>query len=367
MLRGPFIKDDASMKAISAFLNIFFLCAGILTLLPDSVCAKVTGPCSDCHTMHNSQDGSGVNINGPNPTLLNLSCIGCHTEATVLDPSVPYVMHLSEPTYGTNTPAGGSFWWVAGGSGDDAKGHNVLGLSGIDSDLSRAPGGGGCGSNSCHDTLAAPFPAGSYNDPGIYGPYTSNGCTGCHLWPAHHADDSNVVVGSESGDTDGYYRYLKGHFATGLGVCGIEDPDWEMTNSAADHNEYLGDDTDPTGSPTMTDYCCGCHGNFHDQQDSGGLWIRHPSDAVIPDRGEYSGYTIYDPNVPVARPNLTGWTEPSSAVTPDVDLVMCLSCHRPHGSPYDDMLRWEYSTMDAGAGTNSNGCFRCHSTKDDGV
>jgi len=47
------------------------------------------------------------------------------------------------------------------------------------------------------------------------------------------------------------------------------------------------------------------------------------------------------------------------------DLVMCLSCHKPHGSPYSDMLRWDYSEMIAGDDSKSGGCFTCHTQKND--
>jgi len=53
----------------------------------------------------------------------------------------------------------------------------------------------------------------------------------------------------------------------------------------------------------------------------------------------------------------------SSVVTPGTDRVMCLSCHRAHGSPYLDMLRWDYNTMIAADSTKSGGCFICHTNK----
>jgi predicted CXXCH cytochrome family protein len=86
---------------------------------------------------------------------------------------------------------------------------------------------------------------------------------------------------------------------------------------------------------------------------------------VLPASGEYTAYTTYDPEVPVARPDaavLSGYAGPSSQVTPGTDKVMCLSCHRAHGSPYKDMLRWDYGTMNVGSGL-TGGCFKCHSTK----
>ena len=103
----------------------------------------------------------------------------------------------------------------------------------------------------------------------------------------------------------------------------------------------------------MTGYCTGCHGDFHIEDDAtaGSPWIRHPSDLIIPNSGEYAsafgasgGTGTYDPLVPVARPSLSGWTVPVSTVTLGTDLVMCLSCHRAHASPYFKMLRWDYKS-----------------------
>jgi hypothetical protein len=117
---------------------------------------------------------------------------------------------------------------------------------------------------------------------------------------------------------------------------------------------------------TATAYCCGCHGNFHNENvegDGSGSWIRHPSDAKLPPDGEYAAYVDYNPLAPVARPAVTGSASPT--VIPGTDMVMCLSCHRPHGSPYDGLLRWKY-TGDGGCeaqGTSKCGCFVCHTQK----
>ena len=356
------------MRQKSAFLTAFFMCIGIAWFLPHSVRAKVQNQfCGNCHSMHNSQDGETV-IDDAQRHLLGQDCIGCHTGRNDGTSATPYVYDLDEPTYGSNTLAGGNFYWVAtDGEGNDTKGHNVLGLSAQDQNIPAAmPGGGAPGgttscANSCHLTLAAEQTA---------IPEFGSGCEGCHLDVRHHADDpTDTVVGED----DGWYRFLAGHNSgAGSGVEGIEDNDWEYTNSAADHNEYLGFvGTHTAGAGfhnlgnTMTAYCCGCHKNFHIQDDSG-LWIRHPSDVVLPNEGEYSLYTTYSTEAPVARPDLSSYTGPSATVTPGIDLVMCLSCHRAHGSPYPDMLRWDYDRQIAGGGgDDGTGCFTCHSAKDD--
>ena len=312
--------------------------------------------CKLCHTCGGDGAGGGhkplkSEYQGPE------GCVNCHSSSefsttyelsaegeTVTVPVVNYT--------GTEAPttflAGGNFWWVAQ-TGGDSKGHNVLGIAGSDPNYAEAPGNVNDCSNSCHYSLATT----AYNSPG---------CHGCHMTPAHHADDSNTVVGGDVGDTDGFYRFLSGHMSgTTHGVCGIEDDDWEAISSAIVHNEYLGwvgDHGYAAGfynlGHTMTAFCCGCHGNYHIQEGSS---QRHPADLVIPNSGEFahafdaegSGTGTYDPNVPVARPSLS---DVSGIVTLGTDMAMCLSCHRAHGSPYPKMLRWDLS-----------GCFKCHTKK----
>lgn len=83
--------------------------------------AAVTGDCVNCHTMHNSQDGSalahsgtgagwnGTNLTGGDSTasqgnLLLSGCVGCHSNAggdtivTIGTTKVPIVYNQAEPT-----------------------------------------------------------------------------------------------------------------------------------------------------------------------------------------------------------------------------------------------------------------------------
>ncbi len=353
------------------------LAGSLVTLLclavGNMVWARIPGSdCLLCHDMHG----------GSPPALLraeyggNQGCINCHSSDTssttyVLNPggdpeiTVPVVVYTGA-TPPTDYLAGGNFWWVSeAGGAEDGQGHNIF--SGEPDDCLSFPPGriqGSCGVNSCHDNLHT-------ENTGLYGP--RQGCLKCHMmeddddYPTgfHHADDSNALVGSDSPSADGYYRFLSGHMSgESLGVCGIEDDDWEATSSSTDHNEYLGNQTDlniaaslSNQGHTITGFCGGCHGNFHNSSlsASGGDWIRHPAGAVLPDSGEVALYTIFDPDAPVARPDLTGWTGPSSTVSPGADLVNCLSCHRAHGSPYPKMLRWDPTATDA--------CAVCHTLK----
>ena len=340
--------------------------------------ARVSGPCVNCHTMHNSQDANLVDADGPNNYLLNQGsdpCVACHTGQNVGGGSstgtTPYVYSSTEPTYGTDTLAGGNFFWVVS---DSTKGHNCLAIDGMpgDENLTEAPGkpsqASGQNCSGCHDQITD--------------------CESCHK-PAHHADDTQSAI---VGKTGGWYRFLNSsyHPSDNTGVMGIEDDDWEYTRSAADHNEYMGC-SNPYGNDdnSMSNYCAGCHYGFHgiNYTDTDGSaladnhapWFLHPTHLPLSDTAsdkeyhDYNGGNGYSPLAPIARDpdRLAGMTGPDQNVyvaygVNDGDQVMCLSCHRAHGSPYADMLRWDYQSCDAGSGAeNGCGCYVCHTTKDD--
>jgi len=368
---------------------IALLFATCMLIVHINVNAKVTGKCANCHTMHNSQNGSAMarqlnssytgfeNDTTPNAALLISDCLGCHSSTDsnedISSVGAPIVFSTSGPQFGFDDGtykhglAGGNFYWVRT---EDTKGHNVF-SDNPDNNLNEAPGKtGGCnGSNSCHIELH------NSTNPNQFG-FTSQrqGCTKCHMISNsdapqgfHHLDDTGPIIDS---DAEGWYRFLTGH-NNNEGASGIEDSDWQSSYDADDHNEYRGYSGNKSAyggfsalADTMTAYCTGCHGEFHEQDTTvigASPWIRHPSDSVIPDSGEYSAYTTYDPQAPVARPVLSAIGD-SSQVRPGTDMVMCLSCHRPHGSPYPDMLRWNYNNMVAG-GSGSGGCFTCHTQK----
>ena len=338
--------------------------------------AMVTGDCSNCHSMHNSQDGKAVTegTSEPYQSLTVDSCVGCHSDSsnnTIKslggNSRVPIVFNGNEPTYppdgsSSSTLAGGNFYWVA--QGDDSKGHNVYGISDADATLKFAPGRS-TQCSPCHDTLAT----------------ADSGCQGCHL-PAHHADDSGVVVDAAGGS----YRFLGDLMSrvfyypdSGNGVKGIEDADWEQSPSSTRHNTYAGTSSSYSmefgnflDTSSIGQFCSGCHGNFHHLMNSepgslDGAWIRHPSDVVLPDDpdGEYKYYTNYNPLTPVGKPDLDAGMKNSPVVVPGTDVVTCISCHRPHGSPYPDMLRWDYENCEVGVSNSECGCFVCHTQKDD--
>ena len=332
-------------------------------LLANPIAAMVTGPCSNCHTMHNSQNGLAMNYDGnpaPNPYLTKGSCIGCHGQNTTekIINGIPQVNHKDA----SGDLAAGNFAYMLGFKGtgaSDAKGHNVIDFGKEDDTLTYPPGGYDKMPYSSELTCAGIYGChGAPNDYGASNPMKS-------IAGAHHTLD-NVITGDKVGNS---YRFL-------YGVTGREVDDWQNTDKNH-HNEYHGKSTPtepqcgrchfggrlPAGS-TITDLCTTCHVHMHEIDDAGnGIWIRHPSDIVLPDRGEYANYTEYNVDAPVGRIDIP--VDISNTVTPGTDVVTCLSCHFAHGSDYPDLLRWDYTQNIAGGGDSNVGCFICHSTKDD--
>ena len=366
------LKREEKKKMRKTFLTIGLILLSIAFVYGNA--DAVSDQCSNCHTMHNSQNGTNMtynNADAPNDFLLRGDCLGCHGQNTssniVSLGNVPQVLHKD-----TTDLAGGNFAYITGDktratADASTAGHNVTDLGVADSNLTSGP-------------------PGDENTTGITTNLTCAGTMGCHgnrgtagsmaaIKGAHHANDAvlkfpTVNLAGQGTTVGTSYRFL-------LGVKGGEDTDWQATSSATDHNEYFGatgtgqestKTTDPSG--TMSGLCAECHGGFHGSADIGGTgspWQRHPTDISLPGTGtEYAAYTTYSTEAPVAR---TAITDVSGIVTPTGstdDIVMCLSCHRAHASPNQDMLRWSYAGMSAGTtgASAGTGCFTCHTTKD---
>lgn len=305
----------------------------------------LSGVCSNCHTMHNSQDGSAVDATGPNAVLLNDSCVSCHTGATAAT-GIPKV-DLSAGQEAAPL-AGGSFSFMSLG---ESYGHNVAGIATPAADVALGntpPGGTALASQlTCAGTM------GCHGDTTVADPLAS-------LAGAHHGNvlltDLNQPASAAAAVADSY-RFLKG-------IKGIEDADYEFTSSSSDHNQYYG--TDEVVDPqTISSLCASCHTDFHGSAGAGTgatAWIRHPTDFDLNSAAgaEYNGYATYNPLVPVAN-DVSGVVS-TTVQTAGNGIVNCLSCHRAHASDQPDALRFAYNTMTAGTG-GTTGCFVCHSTK----
>jgi len=387
--------------------------------------AKIVGPCSDCHTMHNSEESQPVAIvygwegtsSTPNEVLLKYDCISCHAMADATS-SIVYLPGGSRvpQVYGNYTTdlAGGNFAYIDGvkGSGaSDRKGHNVIDIVTADAILTtppghtRGPADDQTNNTSMHtDDMASKFTCAGYAgchgvrnqaiSDAVAAVFDANGVEISPATPAvprvglaaltgaHHYNEGGSLAVAD--DIYNSYRFL-------LGTTGFESDNW--ANTFDDHNEYSGannvtfapgysgcerchegsHEIDTSSyvtnrSGTITNFCETCHANFHSSQTEGvagttGAFLRHPSDFVIPDKTEFAMMTNWDASAPVARDGVP--TAMSSTAGPG-DVVACLSCHVSHASNYPRKLRFDYAAMVAGGGANITGCFVCHTTKDTG-
>ncbi|BCA79359.1 cytochrome c3 family protein [Desulfuromonas sp. AOP6] len=326
------------------------LLAGCLSFIASGTAFAVSGPCVNCHTMHQT-DGSGNVMSGASTALLNKAdCYACHSGASGGAPKVDKQ---------TNISAGGSFYWVD--QGVDTVGHNVAYLTNNTDGILTAPPGFGSG-EAAPDT-SVPF-GGTYTNQAL----TCAGTTGCHgthsiasdmaaLQGAHHSNASGAVDAALDALPGDSYRFLKG-------IKGYEDPEYEVGTG---HNRYYGVDGGGDNQ-TISALCARCHGQFHgDAETYADGWIRHPTDLDLSSAfGSEYVVTAYDKNVPLGS-SVVAMSDSVDSTTNSNQVVTCLSCHRAHGSDQPDLLRWAYTDMVAGtsdAAIAGTGCFYCHTTKD---
>ncbi len=334
--------------------------------------ARVTGPCVNCHTMHNSQNNQPVTPNAkPLPALLAIDCIGCHTGVNNGQNSTPYVFDINPPLYrltGTeadaNTLAGGNFYWVAntGTAIGDRLGHNVAGVSAPDATLTVPPGSNGTfnGQLRCAGTL------------GCHGRRTTldqiNDIKGAHHYKIHGTwQDGSTLARS--------YRFLNG-------IQGMGDARYEYHPTSQQHNKYYGLDRtaeSQAATGTISAFCATCHQYFHDGSGSlapsatfgTGVWLRHPTDFDMSgavSSKEYRAYNggngtsnVYSVISPVATEDTSATVNDTVYARQNDAVVMCLSCHRAHGTPYPALLRWNFRAWPGSNGVN--GCAICHTVK----
>lgn len=341
------------------------LVAAVLSLLwPQMAGASVTGVCSSCHVMHYSQAGTVPSKlfalgAGPQDHLLNDTCLGCHTGANSAGGKTPFVLTTGKTDL-SGALAGGNFLF----SGSDIHyGHNPveLGVASIVSPPGWVESGFAVNGQVGDDAnwISQLTCAGVW---GCHGAHTASGVLGSH----HNNPTGKLDTASTSGNS---YRFL-------YKIKGFEDSDWQYTKSATDHNVYSGmnrtSDT-PESTTTISYLCAECHGIFHSGAVNQGIasagatfftdpWIRHPVDISMPLTGEYATYNTtntYSTDAPLASTSVPAASSSSVAAAGE-RIVMCLSCHQAHATPYYAMLRWDYRGSGAGW---TNGCAICHTSK----
>lgn len=286
--------------------------------------------CAGCHTMHNSQDGQLVDPANPNGNayLLNAgnasdTCLRCHAA-------------YGQFAGGTGYGAGGDFYWLTktwswsahghtSSSEADAHGHNIISATNNisqDATLSIAPGG---------DFLSQ---------------YLS--CTSCH--DPHGNLNFRLLYGSSSGPIYAGGRY---DFAS--------DAPLALGNSRRTVSGS-GQETDQAHTiykSGMSDWCANCHEEFHSENTTK---MVHPTGTGMGSSvaAAYNAYistdnlvggnaaSSYMGLVPFEAVNVI-LDDPSTDPTnytqgpQGTDQIMCLTCHRAHASPFNDMTRWDMS------------------------
>ncbi len=378
--------------------------------------------CGNCHTMHNSQGGTGLEGNpGGSLRLLRGSvsydgevhkfCLQCHgVGGTMADDSHPPHGQQAPKVYG-----GSSINW------DETKDFSQIGAGGdffmeIDSNFDLTPAGSQNAQGFGHSLgLIDPEPPGYPWS----SPFTNNfTCTSCH--DPHGAPKTSATIGSTTYENftviRGYgintYRNLKLYAVFFPPYYGImsETRSWvggitgsygasgsnyvpEYVNGVAVWPVYRDDPTvaannnvyDGVGVEGMSGFCAQCHILWHENRApdygedniAGEDWRRHPVNHVIKST-DVSGagvgtidWSHYDSipdgyKLPVANAATDLTQEFYYADSDNEDKVFCLSCHFAHGGPYRDNLRWDYlSSVGAGSQTpnaiaSNRGCQICH-------
>jgi len=312
--------------------------------------ASVSGPCVDCHTMHNSQGdaamATGTDDGDPGyGSLTRGTCGGCHETSTAdpLEGSYPRVK--SSGASDTQQLAGGYFTATSGETDDHSNtehsigsivepaGYDSTGSNYVGSDWYKEANGLKCAGNSgCHGNETDTDPAKA-------------------IAGGHHA---NTLKGLNTG-----YRMLQ----TGAtAVLGTGAADYEKNLNAAPSGEDNRNYYSATTDASISKFCGKCHGDFHGSASDttniyvDSAWVRHPTDQIIPITWAIQTLTAYDhldwKSNPVGTVNAAAPADNNMYVT-------CLSCHRAHGSANADILRFAYADQCAD-GTSTNGCLGCH-------
>lgn len=339
-------------------LTLFVAFLGIVLMY--GLANAISGPCSNCHTMHNSQDGAamakafdGSALDTAQPHLTISTCLGCHNGQVTGAPDI------FTAVAGADRTAGGTF--LDSVATTDAKLHNVKDLDdagvvptvGLEDTLSTAPGA----------------ESGGFTEPTAT-TLSCAGTLGCH---GDHtkAGSNNAISGFHHQPSGKGYRFLQFYDgSTATPIVGKGSSDWEKGGaSATNHNVYYALSSDSASErDSISSLCSLCHGDFHDNGDTSAssLWTRHPTEVAIPSAWDSigTGVTVDYTNNPFAFK-----TADYATVTPtaayaftDNPNVACISCHRAHGTANNDLLRFDYSAQNAGGG-GTTGCLGCHTAQ----
>jgi len=296
--------------------------------------------CDGCHSMHSSADNPRVG----SPTSADLmkgsdassTCLNCHSGSAGS-------YHIATANGGTMSQ-GGDFFWVK-------------------TDYSYSNGRGGVvtsvGESHGHNIVAADyqFIADGTNATAPGGTMLSGtlGCTSCHdphgqVAGGTDAGSAAISVSGSYGAADPVDGSIHGNYRL------LGDDGYNLITSAAPVARANGSSGVRVQYGTgMSDWCLSCHSAFADNVNM------HPTDIPVP-MATYNGYvktgdftgvvaTAYDELVPFERGVDDGSLladVATAAYTVGVedanDVITCLTCHRAHGSAFENGLRWDPTT-----------------------
>lgn len=341
------------MRQTMMTLTVLIAASALIVGLSCPASAAVSGQCSNCHTMHDSQGAAAMATGGPHASLLLADCLGCHTTsgADPLDANgYPFVSSTADSFTDDNCLAGGFFPNTIGTGNNDDSHH------GVSASQTNDPAG-----------YDGSFYTGDTNGLGCAG---SNGCHG------NETDVSDMAaISGEHHSSSGAYRmlYVDGDPVEGSGAADYEEliiktPATSPVTSGAGQNVNIYCAGTATGGKvTINALCAKCHGIFHGATgdpatgttNATGDWVRHPTDNVISTSWTIGDGAYYPDGVDYKN-NPVGYD--GATIDLAEKRVVCMSCHRAHGTGNADLLRWAYSTQDAGSGAEY-GCLGCHNAQ----
>jgi hypothetical protein len=274
--------------------------------------------------MHNSQGGLPVDADSATGNAYLLidatpsdTCLSCHAD-------------YGQLATGLGRGPGGDFYWTTvdvpevpdSHHGDVAArehGHNL-----------NAPGNG-----LVTDDVLTEAPGGTYDSSYL-------GCNSCH--DPHGNTNFRLLYGV--GATAANYSPPAGYTFTE--AAPIAEGNSRRTNPGDSGEEIIGQHTAYISG--MSDWCANCHTDMHSDMTAN---LVHPTgESLGTDHAAiYNAYvttsdttggsqgTSYLPLVPFE--DAANTTSSTTGPTPS-SVVMCLTCHRAHASPYADAGRWDF-------------------------
>jgi hypothetical protein len=306
-------------KAFVLMISMLFL-AGFSSVM--AFHDEGVADCAGCHTMHNSQDGALVDADSPTGNAYLLkdatpsdTCLVCHASYGQMS------------TDGQTRGPGGDFYWITQTISWSAHGHDYYVYGREHGHNLDSPGYG-----LSEDLQLTSAPGGTYDS-------THMGCNSCH--DPHGNENFRLLYGI--GETA--ENYPLGYTFTY--AAPNADGNSRRTNIGDSGEELHGQHTAYISG--MGNWCANCHEGFHADYTTNFV---HPVDeeidtdlsniynAYVTTGDMTGGYgTAYLPLVPFEdAANTTSSTTGTTANS----VVMCLTCHRAHASPYPDAGRWDF-------------------------